>query len=261
MDRQTITEHRSRPAQVQNRPKYTPKRLTHTTQSWKQKIAGSCLAILWLWSSAMVYGQENTMSSSTNIVNTNEKPGVFCNSDYIERSKKFYKITAGHCENEKWKIVGDIRNDISITPVSKIPTAARVTKILDGDNIKNGELSGQTVTVQLCVRNPYWEVWKNKYCNPFTGVVKFDSNRGVYHIEVPFEIKQWYVKVTDAEFWMVKMRSASGSMVEWEWKCLGLVSSSVYNPFEKDWHGLKGFESRLLIAIIPGKKEFKKIST
>lgn len=89
---------------------------------------------------------------------------------------------------------------------------------------------------------------EKRYCNPFTGTAHFDSDRGMYYMEIPTEMKRWYSE-NIGNFYQYKMKSASGSPVEYDGRILGTVSGLGYN----DSHfqivaGFKPFEARFYIA-------------
>ncbi len=256
MDRQKITEHYSRPAQVQNRPKYTPKRLTHTTQSWKQKIAGSCLAILWLGSTATAYAQEAEVTYG---VNRGNDVSRLCNNGYVEHKKKIYEVSALHCKTGATWHEAVNKDDIKYMPVASLPFGIRAMKALEKkESVENGELDQKEVTVQLCVYNIDGETWQNKYCKPFVERAQYDSAKRMYFIEIPLHIKRWYTENV-SEFCRSKMKSSSGSPVEWEGKFVGVISWIGFNATNKIGStGMKPYEGRLYFA--PAKKHIAQYS-
>ena len=218
MDRQTITEHHSRPAQVQNRPKHAPKRLTHTTHSWKQKIVGSCLAILGLGSSAMAYGQEDMSSLDATFATTEAtQEKRLCNRGYIEHKKQIYEVSAKHCKTGMTGNKAVNKDDIVYRKVSSLPIGSRVMKILDREQIESGELDKKEVTIDLRVYNIEGETGKNRYHKQFTGIARYDTTREMYYVEVPKWVISWYSEHV-SEFYQYKMKSSSGSPVEWQGK-------------------------------------------
>lgn len=115
------------------------------------------------------------------------------------------------------------KDDIVYKRVSASPTGYRVMNILDRDTVENGELDNKEVTVRLCVYNIEGETGRNRYCKPFTSTAQYDTKRQMYYVEIPTAIKRWYSENV-SEFCQHKMKSSSGSPVEWQGKFVGVIS-------------------------------------
>lgn len=226
----------------------------HTTHSWKQKVLQSCFAILWLWTSMNGYTQNNIDISTSNYSNLGNPSVRLCNKWYIQSKKWIYEVTAKHCKSGLTGSKAVNKDDILYTKISSLPFGARVSKILNETNLLNGSLNGKTVKIDLCVYNMEWEIGQNRYCKPFDGIAHYDEKKQMYYVEIPTEMKRWYSENV-SEFWQFRMKSASWSIVEQNWKLAGVVSGIGYNPhYNFEIAGFKPFEARFYFA--PAKKKY-----
>lgn len=70
----------------------------------------------------------------------------------------------------------------------------------------------------------------------------------MYFVEIPTEIKRWYSENV-SDFSKYRMKSASGSPVEYNSELVGTISGIGYNPFpDIEVAGLKPFEGRFYFA-------------
>ncbi len=207
----------------------------------------------------MVYGQEDTSSLDATIATTQApQEKRLCNRGYIEHKKQIYEVSAKHCETGLTGSKAVNKDDILYKKVPSLPIGSRVMKILDSEKIEGGELDKKEVTINLCVYNIEGETGRNRYCKPFSSVAQYDATREMYYVEVPNWVKKWYTENV-SEFYQYKMKSSSGSPVEWQGKFAGVISGIGLNPHNVSMKGLQPYGAHLYFA--PAKKNIKQFST
>lgn len=198
----------------------------------------------------MVHAQEKSNLIDVSYGTSEAAPGTrFCNTSYTKDKKNnYYYVTAAHCETgAKWSAA--VKSDDIL--YRKVPVAyvkEHVATILDHEIFPAWSLDGQSVTAHIRVYNLQWETGRNQYRFDVEGTAKYDRERSMYYIRISRKILEAYTEAV-GNFDTYRMKSASGSPVEYKGKHMGTVSWVMYNPYNKTIAGeLEPYEARLYIA-------------
>lgn len=221
--------------------------------SWKRTVAQSLMAIVGLGSAAVAQAQEGQVDFEVSYGTSAAAPDAkLCNDSYVRRGNRMYINTALHCETGQTGKAAVNRNDITYRKIPTTHVRDSVAKVLDYAYFAPGSLDQKTVTAHIRVYNLDGEIGKNRYQFEVTGTAHYDAERDMYFVRIPQEtLRQYSEKVGD--FAKHRMKSASGSPVEYRGKHIGTLSGIKFNPYYHEIQGLKPFEARMYIA--PAKSE------
>lgn len=195
-----------------------------SASSWKQAIAKSLMAIIGFGGTTVAQAQEGQVDFEVSYGTSAAAPDAkLCNDSYVRRGNGMYLNTALHCETGHTGKAAVNRNDITYRKIPASHVRDRVAKVLDYGYFAPGSLDQQTVTAHIRVYNLDGEVGKNRYQFEVTGTAHYDAERGMYFVRIPREtLRQYTEKV--GEFAKHRMKSSSGSPVEYRGKHMGTLS-------------------------------------